>query len=458
MNGEATTLIRGGTVVMGDHVAQADLLIAGERIAAVGALGDVAAAHTVDAGGLLVLPGGVDTHVHMNDVFMNTVSVHDYYTGTLAAAHGGTTSMIDFSNQLPGHDLMSTLSQKHEEAQGLALIDWGVHPTITDPSDATLAQIKDVVAAGAPTIKCYMTYREDGLLMEEPDLRRILTALRDAGGMMLVHAEDNDLIEQNIPRLLAQGKTAAPFHSAAKPPEVENRALESCVRLAQETGGRIFVVHLTNQQGMEMVAQARAQGIDILAETCTHYLIFTEAMLERPDGIKWVLSPPLRSQRHQDALWQGLADGRLCQVTSDDAAYSWAAKQMGAARFDLVPNGIPGIEPRFQLLYSEGVAKGRISLARFAEIVAGAPARLFGMAHKGSLHPGKDADIVLLDPTVAWTLEQSTSHMATDWPAYDQIPVTGKITHVYSRGELIVERGKLLAEKGRGRYIWRGLG
>ncbi|MEZ4708531.1 MAG: dihydropyrimidinase [Caldilineaceae bacterium] len=457
-----TTLIRGGMVVLGQSAAQRDLLIRGETIAAVGDLGHAQADETVDAGGLLVLPGGVDTHVHFNDEFMNTVSVHDYYTGTRAAAFGGTTSVIDFSNQAPGATLMSTIENKHEEAQGRALIDWGVHPTITQHGHGgdlarSIAEIPAVVAAGSPTVKVYMTYRNEGLLMEEPELRRILAGLRDAGGMMMVHAEDNDLAEASIARFLESGRTAAIHHAESKPIAVENRAIETCIRVAGEVGGRLFIVHMTTAEGPELVGRARAAGVDVFAETCTHYLVFTDDMLRRDDGIKWVCSPPLRDGRAQDALWRCLADGRLAMVTSDDAAYAWKAKLYGRDRFDLVPNGIPGIEPRFQLLYSEGVAKGRISLPRFVELVATTPARLFGMTQKGTLYPGADADIVLLDPTVKWTMNQQTLHMATDWSAYEGIAITGKIQRVYSRGELIVDGDVCMAEKGRGRYLHRRL-
>ena len=457
-----TTLIRGGTVVLGQSVALRDILIHGETIAAVGQLSQVRADKTVDAGGLLVLPGGVDTHVHFNDEFMNTVSVHDYYTGTRAAAFGGTTSVIDFSNQAPGATLVSTIENKHEEAHGRALIDWGVHPTITQHGNGgdlaqSIAEIPAVVAAGSPTVKVYMTYRNEGLLMEEPELRRILAGLRDAGGMMMVHAEDNDLAEASIAHYLESGRTAAIHHAESKPVEVENRAIATCIRVAQEVGGRLFIVHMTTAEGPELVGRARAAGVDVIAETCTHYLVFTDDMLRRADGIKWVCSPPLRDIEAQRALWRCLADGRLAMVTSDDAAYAWEAKLYGQDRFDLVPNGIPGIEPRFQLLYSEGVATGRISLPRFVELVSTTPARLFGLTQKGALYPGMDADIVLLDPTVKWTMNGQTLHMATDWSAYEGIEITGKIQRVYSRGELIVDGDMCVAEKGRGRYLHRRL-
>jgi dihydropyrimidinase len=453
-----TILIRNGTVVLQGTAVEQDLLIRGEKIAAVGDLSGLAADETVDAADLLVLPGGVDTHVHFNDVFMNTISVHDYYTGTVAAAFGGTTSIIDFSNQEPGASLMSTLENKFAEAQGRALVDWGVHPVITQPTESTLAEIAQVVAAGAPTIKCYMTYRQEGLLIEEPDLRRILAGLRDAGGMLLVHAEDNDMIEASVPHFLETGRTSAIHHAASKPPEIENKAIARCLEMVRDIGGRLFIVHMTTAEGIEMVGAARGAGLDVLAETCTHYLLFTEEMLRREDGIKWICSPPLRDQATQDRLWAALRDGRLTQVTSDDAAYTWEATQYGIHRFDLCPNGMGGVESRFPILYSEGVAKGRLSLARFVELVSTNPARNFGLyPQKGTLLPGADADIVLFDPSATWTMGQANSHSNNDWHAYEGIKMTGQIRQVYSRGQLIIDGDQCLAEKGRGRYLHRRL-
>jgi dihydropyrimidinase len=453
-----TTLFENGTVTIGQSVAQTDLLVRGEKIAAVGALADMEVDERIDATGLLVLPGGVDTHVHFNDVFMNTVSVHDYFTGTLAAAFGGTTSIIDFSNQDPGATLMSTIERKREEAEGLALVDWGVHPVITQPTTSTLAEIPSVVAAGSPTIKCYMTYRQEGLMIEEPELRKILAGLRDAGGMLLVHAEDNDMLEESIPRFLEAGHTDAIYHAKSKPPPVENKAIADCINMVRDVGGRLFIVHLTTAEGVALVGAARGDGLDVLAETCTHYLAFTEEVLHREDGLKWICSPPLRDKHAQDALWQGLRDGRLVQVTSDDAAYSWEATQYGKDRFDLCPNGMGGVEPRFTVLYSEGVAKGRITLPRFVDLIATNPARLFGLyPQKGSLMPGADADIVLFDRQARWTMGQANSHSCNDWHAYEGLEVTGKIRQVYSRGELIIDGEACLAQQGRGRYLHRRL-
>ena len=451
-------VFRGGTVVLGHTVSEMDVLVEGERIQAVGDLGDVGAAEVIDAGGLLVLPGAVDTHVHFNDVFMGTVSVHDYYTGTLGAAFGGVTSIVDFSNQVPGGTLVKTLEDKRNEAAGKALVDWGTHPVITEPTDRTLDEIPLVVEQGAPTIKCYMTYREDGLLIEIEDLERIANRLSAAGGMLMLHAEDNRQIEANVPRLVKAGKTGSIYHAKSKPPEVETEAIRGIIEMARNTDARFFVVHLASDGGLELITAARAEGLDIAAETCTHYLMFTEDVLERDDGIKWICSPPLREKSIQDTLWRGLQAGHIAMVTSDDAAYSWEAKLYGIDRFDKCPNGLPGVETRMQLLYSEGVAKGRLSLPHFVELVSTTPARLFGLApQKGSLTPGSDADIVLFDPTARWTMGQETLHMGADWSAYEDIEVTGKIVKVFSRGELIVDGDECLAEQGRGRYIHRSL-
>jgi len=458
VNEKKTTLIQGGTVVSSQGVSQQKVLIQGEKISGIGDFSDADADHNIDATGLLVLPGAVDTHVHFNDYFMNTMSVHDFYTGTLAAAYGGVTSIVDFANQEPGKSLQEAFQSKKKEAEGKALIDWGIHPVITQPTPATLEEIPLVIGQGAPTVKCYMTYREEGLMVDDAGLKRILENLKKAGGMLMVHAEDNDVVEENVLRLITNGLTQPIYHAKSRPPEAENLAIRRCLQLAREAGGCLFIVHMATDEGVELMGQARSEGLDVYAETCTHYLTFTEKMLEHEDGLKWICSPPLRNKLIQDRLWEGLKDGRISMVTSDDAAYSWEAKLYGAERFDRCPNGIPGIEPRLSILYSEGVAEGKISLPRFVELVSTAPARIFGLApQKGSLASGADADIVLFDPEARWTMNQSTLHMASDWSAYDNIKVTGKIMKVFSRGELIIDGERCLAQKGRGRYVHREL-
>ena len=455
---EMKTIVKNGTVVSSSELCHTDILIEGATIAELGNFQDLPADAIFDAEGLLVFPGAIDTHVHFNDEFMSTISVHNYYRGTLAAAYGGVTSIVDFSNQLPGEPLLETVHRKKEEAADLALIDWGVHPVITQYDDQLEQGIIAVVAAGAPTIKCYMTYRQEGLLIEPNQLKHILSLLKKHNGMLMVHAEDNDPIESNIADFVAAGKGAPIFHALSRPVETEATAIDACLTLAQETGGRLFIVHMSSADRMEQIALARDAGCSIFAETCTHYLIFTEEMLQRDDGIKWICSPPLRKRATQERLWQGLQEGQVMMVTSDDAAFSWKAKLLGQDRFDKCPNGIPGIEPRFSLLYSEGVAKNRITVNKFVELIAETPAILFGLdTHKGSIKPGLDADIVLFDPNEEWIMKHDTLHMAADWSAYDNIPINGKIKQVFSRGELLIDGEKCLAEKGRGKYLHRVL-
>jgi len=453
-----TTRILGGTVVTETGLVRTDLLIEGEKIACWGDLSAARADRDVDARGLLVLPGAVDPHVHFNDEFMGTVSVHDYETGTLAAAHGGVTTVIDFSNQRPGEPLLETVARKKDEARGRAFIDWGVHPVITSPSEAVLEEIPRIIEAGAPTIKCYMTYRSEGLMVEDRDLEAILRRIGRSNGMLLLHAEDNEIIEKNVAGMIRDHRTSPIYHARSRPPEAEERAIRRAVALARSGQGRIFIVHLASDRGLDLVAAARREGLGVFAETCTHYLVFAEEQLLREDGIKWICSPPLREVSIQEALWRGLADGRISLVSSDDAAYSWKAKLLGRERFDLCPNGIPGVEARLAVLYSEGVARGRISLPRLVELVATAPAELFGLGdRKGRLRPGYDADIVIFNPGKAWTMGRETLHMAADWSAYEDLAVTGKIETVFSRGECVIDGGRCPAEKGRGRFLERRL-
>tara|TARA_B100000686_G_scaffold45351_1_gene48119 strand:- start:50597 stop:51997 length:1401 start_codon:yes stop_codon:yes gene_type:complete len=451
-------LIKGGRIVSEDGVFFDDLYIKDGLITEAESVASDDIDEVVDASGLLVLPGGVDTHIHLNDVFMNTVSVHGYYTGTLAAAFGGVTSVIDFSNQRHGDSLIETITDKEAEAKGKAVIDWGVHPVITDPNPETLNEIATVVKMGAPTIKCYMTYRDEGLLIEDQDLELISEALCSAGGMLLLHQEDNDMAEAGIKRELEAGGFSAYHHALSKPSEVEDAAIKTAIGFTERTQGRTFIVHLTSANGLDLITEAKGKGIDIHTETCTHYLLFTDEHLKRDDGIKWICSPPLRSMENQELLWTGLSEGRIPMVTSDDAAYSWEAKQYGNDRFDLCPNGIPGVESRFISLYSEGVVKEKITLETFVKAVSATPAKIFGLwPRKGNLMPGADADVVLLDPLESWKMSVDTLHMATDWSVFDEHETIGKIKRVYSRGDLIIDGDVCLAQPGRGRYLHRKL-
>ena len=464
---ERTLLISGGTVVSSSAVSQQDVLIQNETISTVGDLAGVAADEHVDATGLLVLPGAIDPHIHFNERNKGQKGVHDFLTGGRAAAFGGTTTVIDFADQIHGQPLLSVLDQKRDQANGMAIIDWNVHPIINHVTPEVLEEIPAIVAAGLPTIKCFMTFRsltgesavnlysgKPGRIISDDDFVHLSSRLEAVGGMLMVHAEDSTIIDKIAQEKLASGETKAIDHARCRPPESEGTAVRRIVEVARQTGGRVYVVHLSSIDGLDQIIEARTNGLKVYAETCPHFLIFTDEILKRDDGYKWLGSPPLRDEATQSALWDGLIDGHISTLATDDCAFSLESKVAGAENFDLCPEGMPGIEPRLTILYSEGVAKGRISLPKLVELTSTAPAELFGLApKKGRLAPGSDADIVLFDPSTQWTMSQETLHMASDYTAYEGVEVTGKVAKVYSRGDLIIDGEQCLARPGRGEFV-----
>lgn len=464
---ERTLLIRGGTVVTRDAVSKSDVRIEGETIVSVGDLSGTDAQTVVDASGLLVFPGAVDPHVHFNECNKGQKGVHDYLTGGRAAAFGGTTTVVDFGDQIHGEPLLAVLDKKQEEATGKAIVDWNLHPIVNHVTPAVLHEIPAVVRAGLPTIKCFMTFRsltgesavnmysgKPGRIISDDDFVALTARLKEAGGMLMVHAEDSTVIDRLASDKLAAGQTRAIDHALCRPPESEANAVRRIVDIIRRTGGSVYVVHLSSVDGLMSIEAARHEGLQVHAETCPHFLVFTDERLRRDDGYKWLGSPPLRDEATQAELWRGLAVGSISTVATDDCAFSLASKRAGADNFDLCPEGMPGIEPRLTIMYSEGVAKHRISLSRLVELTSTAPAELFGLApKKGNIAPGCDADIVLFDPSVKWTMGQETLHMASDYSAYEGVEVTGKVVEVFSRGELIVDGEEFLAEPGRGQFV-----
>ncbi len=377
MDKAKTKLIKNGTVVRGQTVSQQDIFITGEVITAVGDSSNLKADEIIDATGLLVLPGAVDPHIHFNEQNKGHLGVHDYFTGSRAAAFGGTTSVIDFSDQIHGEPLLNVLKVKEEQAEGKALIDWNVHPIISNITPEILEEIPEVISAGMPTFKCFMTYRtlagdsaenlysgKPGRFITDEEFVSLSRCLQENGGMLMVHAEDSTIIDKNAMDKQKAGTTKAIDHARCRTPDSEANAIQRIVNVIKQTDGRLYIVHLSSIPGLEVVAAARRAGYDIFAETTPHYLIFTDEVLAREDGYKWLGSPPIRDQATQDTLWQGIADGRISTVATDDCAFSLESKAAGAENFDLCPEGMPGIEPRLTILYSEGVAKGRTLFAQ----------------------------------------------------------------------------------------------
>jgi dihydropyrimidinase len=459
---ERTLLVRGGTIVSESAAMPGDLLIKGERVAARGAPGAFAAMavdEVLDASGKMVLPGLIDPHLHLNSPFMGTISLHDYANGSRAAAYGGVTTIIDFSTQPKGGSLIAALAQKEEEARGRTLIDWSMSGIILDADEQTLAELPQLVKAGVPTYKCFTTYKQSGRLMDDDSLLHLLEATARCGGMLMIHCEHDAIIEYRLQRELAAGHYAPIYHARTRPAVAENEAIRRIITLMKEVPAPVYIVHTSTAESVPMIEKARLEGLPIHSETCTHYLTLTEQKLEEPNGMFYICSPPLRTQRDIDALWQGVACGAIEVISSDDAGVPSADRiRIGGDRFDKVPSGMPAIEPRLTILYTEGVRRGRITMSRLVALTASNPARLFGLyPRKGHLAPGADADLVIFDPEVAWTMSASTLHMNTDFCPFEGWPVYGRPQTVICRGEYVICDDELVGKPGWGQRVFRQL-
>jgi dihydropyrimidinase len=455
-------LIHGGTVVSESDVAPYDIVIEGERIAAQGQTGTFDPAsfdEVLDATGLLVLPGLVDPHVHFDSPFMGSTTVHDFHSGTAAAAFGGITTVISFSTQPKGGSLLRNLEEHEQKADGQAYVDWSIHGILLDSSEQTLSEIPELVKAGVPTYKCFTTYRHSQRVMDDDSMLLVLRATAESGGMLMVHCENDAIVEYRLKLELAQGHTSWIYHARSRPRTAENIAIQRVVDLMKEERAPVYIVHASTAESVQIIQKAQSQGDPIHCETCTHYLVLTEDLLNSELGHLFICSPPLRTQRDIDALWKASRVGPIEVISSDDAELPSAdRKRLSEGRFDKVPSGMSGVESRLTMLYTEGVRKGRISLPRLVSLTAANPARLFGLfPQKGSLTPGSDADIVLFDPDVKWTMSAETLHMNTDFCPFEGREVFGKPKTVLCRGEVVIRDYELIGSSKHGRRIDRKL-
>lgn len=455
-------LIHGGMVVSDSDVAPYDIVIEGEHIAALGLKGDFAPDsfdEILDATGLLVLPGLVDPHVHFDAPFMGGKTDHDFHTGTAAAAYGGITTVISFSTQPKGGSILQNLEEHEKNAGGRAYVDWSLHGLLYDASEQTLSEIPELVKAGIPTYKCFTTYRHSGRLMDDDGMLRVLRATAESGGMLMIHCENDAIVEHRLKQELAQGHTSWIYHARSRPGHAENVAIQRVVDLMKEERAPVYIVHASTAESVQIIQKAQLQGDPIHCETCTHYLILTEDLLNSELGHLFICSPPLRTQSDIDALWKASRSGPIQVISSDDAGLPSADRtRLAEGRFDKVPNGMPGVEPRLTMLYTEGVRKGRISLPRLVSLTSTNPARLFGLfPQKGSLAPGSDADIVLFDPDVRWTMSAETLHMNTDFCPFEGREVFGKPKSVLCRGEVVLRDYELVGSQKHGRRVLRKL-
>jgi dihydropyrimidinase len=449
-------VIKNGTIVTAAESYRADIGIEGESIALIGR--DLAGKEVINASGLLVMPGGVDPHTHMELPFMGTVSADDFRTGTLAAACGGTTTIVDFAIQGKGQSLRQALDAWREKAAAKACIDYGFHIAIGDMNNERMAEMGEMVALGVPSFKLFMAYKGSFMVDDEALFRALLRA-REIGGLICVHAENGDVLSYLIARHVAEGKKAPIWHALSHPPEAEAEATHRAVTLAGMTGAPLYVVHMTAAEAVEALKAGRAKGFKVFGETCPQYLMFTMDRYEEPnfEGAKFVMSPPLRAKGNPDALWSGLAAGDLQAVGTDHCPFNFKGqKEMGRDDFSKIPNGMPGVETRLPLLYHFGVGAGRFSVNRFVELVSTGPARLFGLLpRKGTISIGADADLVLWDPKKQRRLTRENLHMNVDHSPYADETVTGYPAQVLLRGRVIVRDDVFVGAAGAGQFLKR---
>lgn len=455
-------LIHGGTVVSNSNVAPYDIVVEGERISELGLKGDFDPSsfdEVLDATGLLVLPGLVDPHVHFDSPFMGGKTVHDFHTGTVAAAFGGITTVISFSTQPKGGSILQNLMEHEESARDKAYVDWSLHGLLYDASEQSLAELPQLIKAGIPTYKCFTTYRHSGRIMDDDSMLLVLRATADSGGMLMIHCENDAIVEYRLKRELEQGHTNWIYHARSRPNSAETVAIQRVVDLMREENAPVYIVHASTAESVRIIQQAQSEGLPIHCETCTHYLTLTEDLLNTEFGHLFICSPPLRTQKDIDGLWRASRVGPIEVISSDDAGLpSEDRTRLSEGRFDKVPNGMPGVEPRLTLLYSEGVRKNKISLPRLVELTATNPARLFGLyPQKGNLTPGADADIVLFDPDIKWTVSATTLHMNTDFCPFEGMHVFGKAKSVLCRGEIVIHDYELVGSPKHGRRVIRKL-
>ncbi|RLC14093.1 MAG: dihydropyrimidinase [Deltaproteobacteria bacterium] len=456
-----SVLIKGGTIVTSTGRYTADVYTEEDKIKTIGKNLDVAADETVDAMGKYVLPGAIDPHTHISMPFMGTSAQDDYETGTISAACGGVTTVVDFDLQQKGESLFEALERKKSWAEGKAVVDFSLHPAIMDPRPEVIEEVKKAIMDyGTPSFKIFMVY---DFRVDDATMIKLLEETKKYGGLVQVHAENVYIIQHMNEMLEKEGKLAPYYHAVSRPNIAEEEAISRAAKMVELTGSRIYIVHLSSREGLFKVKEARDHGIDVFAETCPQYLLLNEDRYKEADfnGAKYVMSPPLRTEESSEALWGGLKGGDIQVVATDHCPFDFNGKKdmFGKDDYKKIPNGAPGIETLLMLMHTEGVVNGRISLERMVDVLSTGTARMFGLKDKGEIIVGKDADIVVFDPDQKFTITQGKLHMNVDYTPYEGMEMTGMPYAVYSRGKRVAEwNGEQVAfvgEIGRGRFVKR---
>jgi dihydropyrimidinase len=452
------TLIRNGRVVTAVDDYKADILIEGETVSVIGAKLEMEADHVIDAEGKLVIPGGIDPHTHMELPFGGTQASDDFRTGTVAAAHGGTTTIIDFAVQFKGQALREGLDAWHAKAEGKAAIDYGFHLIVTDLEDERVPELYKAMDEGVTSFKLFMAY-PGVFLADDATIFRAMLAAGSRGGLICMHAENGIVINEIIKRALAEGHTAPKYHALTRPTIAEAEGVHRAIRLAEMAESPVYIVHLSCADALHQVREARDRGLPAFAETCPQYLFLSiDDYGEGFEGAKYVMTPPLREKWNQAELWKGLRTDDLQVISTDHCPFCMKEqKELGRGDFSKIPNGAPGVEHRMSLIYDGGVVANRISLNRFVELTSTAAAKMFGLfPRKGTIAVGSDADIVIFDPEGEQTISVATHHMNVDYSAYEGRKLRGVVETVLSRGRVVVENGEFKGKAGDGEFLKRG--
>ena len=453
------TIIKNGTIVTATDSYAADLGISGETFSAIAAqLPAENASRVIDAAGRYVMPGGIDVHTHLDMPFGGTTSADDFESGTIAAAFGGTTTLIDFAIQYKGQTLRQAFETWMKKADGKAVADYAFHCIITDLGAAQLEEMGQLVREGVSSFKLFMAY-PGGFMLDDATIFRAMSQAATHGGLICMHAENGGAIDVIVQRALAEGKRAPKYHALTRPTTAEAEATSRAIALAEMAGAPVYIVHLSCNEALEKVREARDRGLPAYAETCPQYLFLSIDNFDVPgfEGAKYVFTPPLREKWHQEKLWQGLARDTLQVVSTDHCPFCFKEqKELGKDDFTKIPNGGPGIEHRLSLVYTGGVHGKRFSVNRFVELVSTAPAKLFGLyPQKGTIAVGADADVVIFDPHEEQVISASTHHMRVDYSMFEGIRTTGAAKLVLSRGRPVIDNGKFVGRAGAGRFVRR---
>lgn len=451
-----SVLIKNGRIITASEDYIADIFIDGEQIKIIGQDLQMNAAKHIDATGLLIFPGGIDPHVHLDMPFMGTFSSDSYETGTRAALYGGTTTVIDFVLQTQGDTLKNALAEWRSRADGNAVGDYSFHMAVTDFNPETQKEIKEMIDMGITSFKTFMAYK-GSLMVDDRQMVGLMEEVKKQGGIVTTHATNGDMIDFLVSKHRSEGKLSPLYHYLSQPEITEAEASGRFADMISYTGSPGYIVHMTCQGALDAIRNATYRNQKVFAETCIQYLTLDASLYEKDfEGAKWVMSPPLREKKDQEALWAGINQGLVQVVATDHCPFKWEQKLMGKDDFSKIPNGHPAIEHRMELLFSEGVNTGRLSLNKYVEVTSTNAAKIFGMfPRKGTIGIGSDADLVIFDPSKEHILSAETHHMNTDYSAYEGWKVKGKVKSVLLRGKLVIENDACLVKKGNGKFIKR---